>query len=333
MTRTFTIVTTVLVTALTIAAGAVEAKTVLKVGHVLSVGSPLDQGINKWAELVAEKSNGDLELQVFPAGQLGNALDQIENLSAGSQDLMVEHLIFYSNFDKRFGVLNLPYLFASRDHLRKFLTSPRFHEMLASLEQSRGLAFLGADRPNWMYMTDRTLLARRPVMVPDDLDGVKLRMYEARVPVLSWETLGAKIIILPWGETYTGLATGTVDAITARVEAHYQMKQTEIAKYMTITKEFYQSSIPVISAKTAAKLSAEQMAILEDAAREAGDHFTNVTSALANEFYDKVIEEHGVTVIRVPVGPWQKKIQAAYPTFEKEGIVPAGMIEYVQGLK
>ena len=285
--RTAKFVSIVAASASLMLAGA-EAQTVLKVGHVLSADSPLDQGINKWAELVKERSGGEIEIQVFPAGQLGNALDQIENLSAGSQDLMVEHLIFYSNFDKRFGALNLPYLFASRDHLKRFLTSDRFREMLGELEESRGLKFLAAETPNWIYQTDRTLLATKPVFTPDDLEGVKLRMYEARVPVLSWQTLGANTIIIPWGETYTALATGTVDAITARVEAHYQMKQTEIAKYMTITKEFYQTSIPVMSAKTHAELTPDQIALITQAAYDAGDFFTNVTSALATEYYDRV---------------------------------------------
>ncbi|MBM3525475.1 MAG: hypothetical protein FJX57_21210, partial [Alphaproteobacteria bacterium] len=149
----------------------------------------------------------------------------------------------------------------------------------------------------------------------------------------SWQTLGASTIIIPWGETYTALATGTVDAITARVEAHYQMKQTEIVKFMTITKEFYQMSIPVMSAKTQARLSASQMRAIMEASLESAKFFGEITSKLGDTLYDKVVREHGVSVIHAPIGPWQRKIQPAYATFEKEGVVPAGMIKYVQDLK
>lgn len=333
MFRKAALIATITLAAASLAVTGASAQVKLKVGHVLSDGSPLDLGIKKWAELVKERSNGEIEIQVFPAGQLGKAVDQIENLSAGSQDLMVEHLVFYSNFDKRFGVLNLPYMFASRDHLKRFLQSERFQQMLGDLEQSRGLKFLSAAKPNWIYQTDRTLLAKKPVFTPADLDGMKLRMYEARVPVLSWQTLGANTIILPWGETYTALATGTVEAITARVEAHYQMKQTEVAKFMTITREFYQTSIPVMSAKIHAKLTPAQVELITQASSDAGDFFTSVTSSLASEYYGRVIKEHGVSVIEVPIGPWQDKIRPAYATFEKEGIIPAGIIGYIEALK
>ena len=69
--------------------------------------------------------------------------------------------------------------------------------------------------------SDRTLFSKKPVFTPNDLKGVKLRMFQARVPVLTWQTLGTNTVIIPWGEIYTALATGTVEAVTARVEAHY----------------------------------------------------------------------------------------------------------------
>jgi len=308
------------------------AEITLKGGHINQPNSPLGLGFQKFADLVKEKSNGVIEVQVFPASQLGPIDAQFENLTAGSQDIMIELLEWYGRWDKRFSVFGLPYLFRDRAHMQKFLASDMFKkEMIGSLEEKLNAKFL-TDRITWNFMLDRTLLCKRPVFQPSDLDGLKLRMFQSRIPVLSWETLGAKVQILPWAETYTALATGTVDCITARVEAHYNMKQTEVAKYITVTKEFFQVYVPLIGKKALAKLSPAQVKLIEDAAYEAGEWFTQYGIDQMDAYKAKVKDEHGVSILEVPLGPWQAKMKPAYKTFEKEGEIPSGMIEYISKL-
>ena len=158
-------------------------------------------------------------------------------------------------------------------------------------------------------------------------------MFQARVPVLSWQTLGANTVIIPWGEVYTALATGTVEAVTARVEAHYQMKQTEVAKFMTVTKEYFQVYIPVMSKKAVDRLTPQQMTVVRDAAREAGEYYAKLSREATRDFQAKVRTEHGVTILEPPLGPWQQAMQPAYKTFEEEGIIPKGMIKQIIDLK
>ena len=256
-----------------------------------------------------------------------------ENLEAGSVDVMVELLEWYGSWDKRFGVFGLPYLFRDREHVKHFLETDYVKkDMLGELEKKLDATFF-VDRITWDLRLDRTLLCRKPVFVPADLDGQKLRMFQARIPVLSWETLGANVQIIPWGETYTALATGTVDCITARVEAHDAMRQTEIAKYITITKEYFQFFLPVMSNKAMARLTPEQVATVKEAAYEAGDWFADFTGKSQLKYEDLVRTKDGVTIIEPPLGPWQDKIRPAYATFEKEGEIPAGMIERVLAVK
>jgi len=316
---------------LALAAG-VAAQTTLKLGHILPPTSPEHQAFLFMADKVKEKSGGSVVLQVFPSSQLGAVNVMLESLQAGQLDMMVELLEWYGNWDKRFGVFGLPYVFRDREHLAKFLATPTFKEMLADLEKSRNLVYL-KEPINWSFMSDRTLLAKKAINTPADMKGVKLRMFQARVPVLSWQTLGANTVIIPWGEVYTALATGTVEAVTARVEAHYQMKQTEVAKFMTITKEFFQVYIPVMSKKTVDRLSPQQMTAIRDAARESGEYFTKLSAEAAREFQAKVRTEHGVTILEPPLGPWQQAMQPAYVKFEEEGIIPKGMIRQIIDLK
>jgi TRAP-type C4-dicarboxylate transport system substrate-binding protein len=170
-------------------------------------------------------------------------------------------------------------------------------------------------------------------MRPADLRGVKLRMFQARVPVLTWQTLGANTVIIPWAETYTALATGTVEAVTARVEAHYQTRQTEVAKYMTVTEEYYQAYMPVMSRATQRRLSPAQQEAIREAAREAGAEFMRLSAEATGEYRDRVRSEHGVTVILPPLKPWQDAIRPIHARFEQEGIVPAGLITQIRELR
>lgn len=316
---------------LALAAG-VAGQTILKVGSILPPNSPEIQAITFMAEKIKEKSGGSMVLQVFPSSQLGAVDVMLESLQAGQLDMMVELLEWYGSWDKRFGVFGLPYLFRDREHLAKYLATPTFTGMLADLEKSRNLVFL-KEPINWWLMSDRTLLAKKPINTPADLKSVKLRMFQARVPVLSWQTLGANTVIIPWGEVYTALATGTVEAVTARVEAHYQMKQTEVAKFMTVTKEYFQVYIPVMSKKAVDRLTPQQMTVVRDAAREAGEYYAKLSREATRDFQAKVRTEHGVTILEPPLGPWQQAMQPAYKTFEEEGIIPKGMIKQIIDLK
>jgi tripartite ATP-independent transporter DctP family solute receptor len=313
-------------------ATALAQTTALKLGHILPPTSPEHQAFLFLADKIKQRTGGSVELQVFPSSQLGAVNVMLESLQAGQLDMMVELLEWYGNWDKRFGVFGVPYLFRDREHFSRFLATPQFKEMLADLEKSRSLVYL-KDPINWWFMSDRTLLSKKPINTPADMKGVKLRMFQARVPVLSWQTLGANTIIIPWGETYTALATGTVEAVTARVEAHYQMKQTEVAKYMTVTKEYFQIYIPVMSRKTVERLTPQQMNAIRDAARESGEHFTKLSADAAKEMQAKVRSEHGVTILEPSLAPWQQAMAPAYAKFEEEGVIPKGMIKQIIDLK
>lgn len=305
----------------------------LKAGHINQPDSPLGLGFQKFADLVAEKSGGKMEVEVFPASQLGPVDSMFEDLGAGSLDVMIELLEWYGRWDKRFGVFGLPYLFRDRDHMQAFLASDEFKvDMIGALEEKLNAKFL-VDAITWDQRLDRTLLCNKPVFQPSDLEGLKLRMFQSRIPVLSWQTLGADIQIIPWAETYTALATGTVDCITARVEAHHAMRQTEVAKYITVTKEYFQVYAPLISSRTAERLSAEQIAILTDAAAEAGRWFSDFTASKQDEFENIVKTQDGVSIIAPPLAPWQDKIRPAYKTFEDEGEIPAGIVAKISAIK
>ena len=304
----------------------------LKLGHILPTDSPDHRAFMFMADRVKALTHGEVVIQIFPASQLGAVNVMMESMQAGSLDMMVELLEFWGNSDKRFGVFGIPYLFRDRDHFVHFLKRPIFKKMTDELGASRNLVFFG-DATEWQFRSDRTLLSKRPVFSPSDLKGLKLRMFQARVPVLTWQTLGANTVIIPWGEVYTALATGTVDAVTARVEAHYATKQTEVAKFMTVTEEYYQAYLPVISKHTYDKLKPEYVAALKQAASEAGAEFMRLSAAATEIYNRKVRDEHGVSIIYPPLAPWKDAVRPIQSKFEEEGIIPKGMLAAIAAVQ
>ncbi len=319
--------------AMLVAAQQVNAQTVtLKLGHILPADSPDHRAFMFMADRVKALTNGEVAIQIFPASQLGAVNVMMEGMQAGSLDMMIELLEFWGNSDKRFGVFGVPYLFRDRTHFVNFLKSPTFKKMTDELGASRNLVFFG-DATEWQFRSDRTLLSKKPVFSPADLKGIKLRMFQARVPVLTWQTLGTNTVIIPWGEVYTALATGTVDAVTARVEAHYATKQTEVAKYMTVTEEYYQAYLPVMSKRTYDKLKPGHVAAIKKAASEAGAEFMRLSAEATATYQAKVKDENGVSIIYPPLAPWKEAVRPIHGKFEEEGIIPKGMLSEIAAIK
>ena len=119
-----------------------EAAMRLKAGHILPPTSDQGQAAEFFAKRVKELTNGEIEIQVFHAGELGKSIpSQLENLVSGAQDLFIDTFDYFKAWDPRFGVVNTPFVFRDRDHFKKFLASDLFADMVASLEK-RGVVFL-----------------------------------------------------------------------------------------------------------------------------------------------------------------------------------------------
>jgi len=322
-----------IVVALAIIGGSTtQAKVVLKAGHVLTAKSDQGRGAEFLAKRVKELTNGEIEIQVFPDGQLGKSdPDQLESLISGAQDIFITGMEWYKAWDDRFGVLSTPFVFRDRAHLQTFTKGSLFAEMAKGLED-RGIKFLPT-KFNWIRQMDRGVLSRKPVFVPDDLKGLTLRMYQSEMPIRSWQGLGATLQIMPWSEVYTGLATKTIDALTTVIGASYHNKHVEHAKYFTNIKEYFQAVAPVISMKTWNKLSQAHRDALQRATDEGGAVYEKLSRAELTQSTKDAKEKYGGSFLSVPLKPWHDKMAPILAGFEKDGILPKGLVAQVKAIK
>ena len=207
-----------------------DGKIVIQVGYENNPGEPFDQGVNKWKELLEQKSNGTMTIETYPSSQLGSKNDLIDQMIAGQPVVTLADGAFYADRGvKDFGIVFGPFLFDNWDQCWKLVKSQWYADKSKELE-SKGLKILGS---NWVYGARHTLTTK-PVNAVEDLKGLKIRVPNNAIQVKGFEVLGAVPTPMPLGDTYTALQQGTIDGVENPLPVLYNGKFQEVAKYLIL---------------------------------------------------------------------------------------------------
>jgi TRAP-type transport system periplasmic protein len=308
------------------------AETTLKGGQILAPSAAQSKGLDKWAELVKNRSNGEIILQNFHSSQLGSSMQQIENVIEGSQDYYLGIMGWYGRYHSDLKAVGIPYVFRNRDHYNKYLASSLFQDPIKKIEQDRDIIFVNKGW-TWTRGSDRILLTRRPIFNPDDLKGLKMRMYQSDSAIASWRQLGANPIVVAFAEAYLAMKNRTVDGITEVIDTAWDHRHTEVLKYITMTYEFYQSPCIIFNKSKWESLSPQNQRLLIEASNEAGTWYTSYSYDYMLSRKKDVIDKHGVSVIEVPLKPWQDKMRPSYPKLEKMLNISDGYLDKIMAIK
>ncbi|MBM4350832.1 MAG: TRAP transporter substrate-binding protein [Deltaproteobacteria bacterium] len=308
----------------------VQAKIVLKAGHISPKTSNEGKAADKFAELVAKKTNGEIVVEMFPSEQLGKAVAMIDSTVMGNQDIYVGGNVEFERFSPGLKVLGLNYSVRDQDHFRKVLASPIWKEVFIDPLEKVGLKVLDSD---WERGPFRVLVSKRPVKSCNDLQGLRLRIAPLDTWRRSWTALGCNPVVLPWTDVYLGLQQGMVEAVTAPFDLLYSMKFTEIAKYVARTDEYWGLLTVEMNKKKFDGLKPEFQKALVDAANEAGNFYMELGAKSVNEDLEKMKKEHGIEYIVLDTKPCAEKMKPVIQQLEKEGFIPAGLYDRIQALK
>lgn len=268
---------------------------------------PTTKGDYKFAELVKERTNGRIVIEVYPSSQLGEEKAVIEQVQFGAIDFTRVSISPVAAFAPQLNALQMPYLYRNADHMWKVLMGPIGQEMLASLDSAN---FVGL---GWFESGARSFYnSKKPVEKPEDLAGMKIRVQESDLMVSLVSAFGAIATPIPYGEVYSALQTGVVDGAENNWPSYYSASHYEVAKYYTLDEHTRVPEIVIGSKISLSKLSAEDQKIIKQAALDAIDYQRAEWAA-----YEKVAEEkvraNGNVII--PIGdkaPWQAKMAAFY---------------------
>lgn len=274
-------------------------------------GHPQVTGMEKFAELVKEKSGGKIEIKLFPGGVLGGDVQTVSALQGGVIEMTVLNAGILASNAKAFGAVDLPFLFNDGAEADKIMDGP-FGTSLINLLPDTGLVGLAYWELGFRNLTNN----RRPVATLEDIKGLKIRTIQSPIPIELFNSLGANAVPLPYTELYTALETGTVDGQENPAANILNAKFYEVQKYMTVTRHQYNPQIVLISKKFWDTLNDEEKAVIQSAATEARDYQRKVS----REFDAKAIEDikaTGMEVSELSPEETQKLRDAVKPLIDK----------------
>lgn len=276
--------------------------------HSLPTSHPVHKGILVMQEVLNEKSEGKLQIKIFPDGQLGSEREALELLQIGSIAMTKVSASALSNFAPEYQITVIPYLFRNSEHLFKNLEGEVGKQMLASGTEYllRGVCFYDAGARSF-YTKDR------PVYSPDDLEGLKVRVQNDQMSVDMANTLGASATPMAFGELYTALQQNVVDGAENNIPSFVSSNHFEVCKYYIFDEHTMVPDVVIIGTKFWNLLSDEEKGWLDTAAKE------SVTKQ--KQFWQETIEENmkmlreaGVEFIYPEKEPFVKK---AKPVMER----------------
>ena len=294
-----------------ISSSAFAAGVVLKLGHIAESTNPYGRGADHFAELVKQKSNGDIEIKVFPSSSLGTQKELIEGLIYGTVDMTLTGTAELGTFEPKMAIFDMPFLFKDRAHAYKALDSVGME--LAKPLEAKGIKMLGYMENGIRHMTNNV----RPIKAPEDMKGLKMRVMNNKVFVEMMKTLGASPTPMALAELYSAMQAGVVDG-QENPSAHiYTKRFYEVQKYASLTGHAYSAEPVLISVSSWKKLKPEQQAIIQAAATEAIAWQRKLSENEDSDFWDKIKKTGKMEVISVDRKPFMDATEPVYKQLSK----------------
>jgi TRAP-type transport system periplasmic protein len=220
-----------------------EYKAQLKCASMTPMSHTYNLGATKFAELVKERSNGRIQVTVYPDGQLGKGeRELLEAVQQGTIDVYAGSTGPIGGFSPAIGILDIPFLFHDYVHVDKVLDGPIGQQLLDDLEkaQFKALAF-------WENGFRNLTNSRQPVRVPADANGLKIRTMENKVHMAAWKAVGANPVPMAFGEVYGALQQKVLDGQENPVAVIHSVKLNEVQPYLSLTQHVYSPAVLIVS--------------------------------------------------------------------------------------
>jgi len=277
------------------AAGAAGRKVTLRFSHSWApdpVQAPGHILALRLQELAAKKTDGQLEIQIFPTSQLGEERVIVEGIKMGTIDLMTSGTAIWANFAPKLGVCDLPYLFTGFAQARKVLMGPAAEALAQSLVQATGARTLGFwGSPGFRNVATKS----KEVKNVGDLKGLKIRVIQTPTYVRTFELLGASPTPMAFGEVYTSIQTGVLDGWEHDAPTMASSKMYEVTKYLARTEHLYGVCFITANARKIDSLPADLKKALEESAGEACGYMFDI-AAQKEEGGLKILRDNGMVI-------------------------------------
>jgi tripartite ATP-independent transporter DctP family solute receptor len=293
----------------------------LKLAHTANPNHHYQTISERFAELVAERTDGKVIIDIYPADQLGGQADSVEGVMLGTQDMVLTSDGLLSNWVSDMGILNLPFLFENSDQVLEVLNgSPGVK--LASQLDNHGAVILGWWQNGFRHITN----SKHEILEPNDLKGIKIRVPEAEISIDVFRNMGASPTPVAFAELYTALQLGTVDAQETPTAHIVTQNLHEVQKYVSRTGHIYMSEPLLINKNLLESMPEEYQNVLISTAKELEVEHAELVNKLEEEEW-RELEEKGMIISDVDREPFIESVQPVYEKYRQ--ILNADIIDEI----
>jgi TRAP-type transport system periplasmic protein len=285
--------------------------TELKLGHVGEPGSLFQISADEYAKRVNEKLAGKVKIVTYGSSQLGGDKEMIQKLKLGTIDMALPSTVMTSEVDL-FGIFELPYIVKDRAHMAR-IEKEVFWPALAPETEKKGLKVLAVWENGYRHITNN----KKPVKVPEDLKGFKLRVPEGKWRVRMFQEYGANPSPMKFSELFTALQTGVMDGQENPFTQIYSAKLQEVQKYLSLSGHVYTPAYLMVGSRKYATLPPDVRKVLEDTARET-QAFVYATAAKQETELLEKLKQAGMQVNEVDKNAFIAASKGMYEDFGKE---------------
>lgn len=270
---------------------------VIKLGNVQSTEDIVQSGLKRFADLVGEHTQGKIQVQIFPASQLGTEQELLEGVQLGTVHMFEGSTGSVGRFLPDLEAFAAPYIWRDTDHMLKVVRGPIGQELAERLIKAKGMRVLDF---GWLFGNRYLTTKSKAVYKPEDLKGMKIRVQPTAIYLETIKAMGANPTTMDFKEVYLGLQSGVIDGQENPPFVIFNNKLFEVQKYVMLTAHITQNQAIVINDKFYQGLSPEFRKILQDAAHEAGNFQNGLILKSEQEYLDK-LKEKGMTVVQPDV--------------------------------
>jgi TRAP-type C4-dicarboxylate transport system substrate-binding protein len=252
------------------------------------------QWANWYKEALEARSNGRIEVKIFPRGQLGTVASQIEGLQLGTVEAFTTPADFFAGMDPRFGTFSIPLLFKDTVHAEKILLDPAMNKEILALGADKGVQVVSV----YTYAPAH-YFGKQPLRRLDDFKGKKLRVNATAAERAKMRQFGASAVPMDLSEVVPGIQQGVIDGTMSATAVYVNLKFNDIAKVLTEVNDTMIVSVGVVSRPWLAKLPADlRQIVIEEGHKLQGR--TNAHSRAMDEGMVKRWREAGGEFVRLP---------------------------------
>lgn len=280
----------------------------MRIGLIAPVGHPVEVASRAFAEAVGERTDGAVEVTVFPGGQLGGEVELQDQVALGTIEAASIGTPVMSGKYEPLDILNMYYLWRDRDHMNAVLQGDIGDDLWQRYEDATNVAVIAA---NWQQGTRHTLL-KRAAATPSEMEGIKIRVT-AGVPLYNdlWAAMGASPVPLAFPEANPAMRTGVVDAVELPYNWMIDGGFVELGSHVALTGHYFYTNVVIVNADWLDELPDHVRAIVVEEAEAAGEVNTQLVLE-GEESLREEIESAGITFVEVDYDAFRDSVQPVF---------------------